>query len=89
MAPARSAGSVSAVKGERQGLRRSLDEMPVYAGEMRRSREALGAKVTAELPTNCFEGGQATNCRVNAAISVRSKAGRRFRPLGSRLFPVR
>lgn len=57
----------------------TVDEAPVYAGECVNLEDRWGANGYGGIsPRNCYAGGQPTNCRVNAAILVEVKAGRRI-----------
>jgi len=55
------------------------DDIPVYAGECIDVGKRWGANGYGGIsPRNCFQGGQRTNCRVNAAILVEAIRGCRF-----------
>jgi hypothetical protein len=54
----------------------TLDQQPVYAGECVDLEKRWGPNGYGGIsPRNCFDGGQPTNCRVNAAILTTAKAG--------------
>jgi hypothetical protein len=56
-----------------------LDGMPIYAGECVDLEKRWGPNGYGAIsPRNCFEGGQPTNCRVNAAILAASREGKRL-----------
>lgn len=57
----------------------SLDDVPVYAGECLDLSKRYGPNGYGGIsPRNCFDGGQPTNCRVNAAILSATKASHRL-----------
>lgn len=57
----------------------TLDDVPVYAGECVDVGKRWGPNGYGGIsPRNCFQGGQSTNCRVNAAILVEALLGRRI-----------
>lgn len=68
----------------------TVDDAPVYAGECVNLSVRWGPNGYGGIsPRNCYDGGQPTNCRVNAAILVEAKLNRQislwFSPfLGSR-----
>jgi hypothetical protein len=54
-------------------------DYPVYAGECADVGRRWGAGGYGGIsPRNCFVGGQATNCRVNAAILAEVQGGQRI-----------
>lgn len=56
----------------------SVDAAPVYVGICADLRERWGPRGYAIIsPKNCFEGGQSTNCKVNAAILRSVREGHR------------
>lgn len=57
----------------------TLDDVPVYAGECVDVGKRWGPNGYGGIsPRNCFQGGQPTNCRVNAAILVEALRGCRI-----------
>lgn len=55
------------------------DEVPVYAGECENLEARWGPNGYGGIsPRNCFQGGQPTNCRINAAILASAKEGRKM-----------
>lgn len=77
----------------------TVERRPVYVGIATKSlRERWGPRGYAQIqPRNCFKGGQSTNCKVNHAILLAARRGRRIdlwvhetgtpRPLEARLIP--
>lgn len=57
----------------------TLDDVPVYAGECADLEKRWGPNGYGGIsPRNCFQGGQPTNCRINATVLVAAKAGHRL-----------
>ncbi|WP_193368038.1 GIY-YIG nuclease family protein [Pelagibius marinus] len=57
----------------------TLDNEAVYAGECVDLAKRWGPNGYGSIsPRNCFDGGQPTNCRLNAAILVAVKKGQRL-----------
>lgn len=57
----------------------TLDDAPVYAGECTDVGKRWGPNGYGGIsPRNCFDGGQPTNCRVNAAILAEAQRGGRL-----------
>src|SRR5262245_55166190 len=57
----------------------TLDDVPVYAGECIDVGKRWGPNGYGGIsPRNCLQGGQPTNCRVNAAIFIESLRGCRI-----------
>lgn len=57
----------------------TLNDVPVYAGECVDLGKRWGPNGYGGIsPRNCFQGGQPTNCRVNAAILLEALRGSRL-----------
>lgn len=57
----------------------TFNDIPVYAGECVDVGKRWGPNGYGGIsPRNCFQGGQPTNCRVNAAILVEALLGHRI-----------
>lgn len=57
----------------------TVDEVPVYAGECVDVGRRWGPNGYGGIsPRNCFQGGQPTNCRVNAAVLAEALRGSRI-----------
>ncbi len=57
----------------------TLDDAPVHAGECVDVGRRWGPNGYGGIsPRNCFQGGQPTNCRVNAVILLEALLGRRL-----------
>ncbi len=57
----------------------TVDDAAVYAGECVALEKRWGSNGYGGIsPRNCFQGGQQTNCRINAAILATAKEGRRI-----------
>lgn len=54
----------------------TIDERPVYVGECRHLAQRFNMGYGTIQPKNCYVGGQATNCKVNAKVLNEAKAGR-------------
>ncbi len=55
----------------------TVDDAAVYAGECVNLDKRWGPNGYGGIsPRNCFQGGQPTNCRINAAILAAAKDGR-------------
>src|SRR5438445_5214962 len=54
----------------------TVDDRPVYVGECRHLAQRFNMGYGTIQPKNCYVGGQATNCKVNAKVLTEVKGGR-------------